>query len=121
LTVRAENAKNRKEAVLPLKLETAEAIKNFVGNKLPEARAFSIPDKTYLMLKEDLERAKIPYKDEQGRYADFHSLRHTDINLMLKTVAPSVAPFQVEKMKTNRKELEFQTKLKIIESLVINQ
>ena len=77
VTVRAENAKNRKKRVKPLKPKTAELIKSFLSLKLPHTRAFRVPEKAYLMLKADLKRAGIPYKDEQGRYADFHSLRHT--------------------------------------------
>jgi hypothetical protein len=32
------------------------------------------------MLRRDLEAADIPYEDENGRYADFHCLRHTFIS-----------------------------------------
>lgn len=44
------------------------------------------------MLKHDLEAASIPYVDGNGRYADFHALRHTFIMNMVKSgVAPKTA------------------------------
>ena len=39
-------------------------------------------------LREDLIKAKIPYEDEDGRVADFHSLRHTFITLLVQAGAP---------------------------------
>ncbi len=39
----------------------------------------------------------------------------------LKTIAPSVGPFQVEKTKTNWKKLEFPINPKIIEMLIMNK
>ena len=43
------------------------------------------------MLRKDLDAAGIPYQDEDGRYADFHALRHTFItNLALGGTAPKV-------------------------------
>jgi site-specific recombinase XerD len=41
------------------------------------------------MLKEDLAAANIPYVDSAGRYADFHSLRHSTGSLL---VAAGVHP-----------------------------
>ncbi len=44
------------------------------------------------MLKADLEVAGIPYKDEAGRYVDFHALRHTFVSSLSKSgVSPKVA------------------------------
>lgn len=43
---------------------------------------FKVPEKTADMLKADLEVAKIPYVDDAGRYADFHSLRHSTGSLL---------------------------------------
>lgn len=39
------------------------------------------------MLRRDLESAEISYKDETGKVADFHSLRHTYITNIVKTGA----------------------------------
>jgi integrase len=44
------------------------------------------------MLREDLKKAKIDYVDAQGRYVDFHALRHTFLtNLAMSGVHPKVA------------------------------
>ena len=39
------------------------------------------------MLKVDLEAVGIPYKDEAGKYADFHALRHTFISRVVESGA----------------------------------
>jgi hypothetical protein len=41
-------------------------------------------DKTAKMLRADLDAAGIPYRDESGRVADFHSLRHAYITALAK-------------------------------------
>jgi len=74
--------KNGKSCTLPLKPETAAELKRFCTGKLPNAKAFTVPAKTYLMIKSDLEAAGIAYRDDSGRYADFHSLRHTTGTLL---------------------------------------
>ena len=44
------------------------------------------------MIRRDLDEAGIPYRDDAGRVADFHSLRHTFItNLARGGVHPKVA------------------------------
>ena len=44
------------------------------------------------MLRRDLEAAGVPYQDEQGRFLDFHSLRHTfGKNLAKAGVSPKLA------------------------------
>jgi integrase len=40
VTVRTKTAKNRKQATLPLKVETSEAIKKHLAFKTPQSRAF---------------------------------------------------------------------------------
>jgi hypothetical protein len=53
---------------------------------------FPIPSKPVDMLKADLAEAGIPYVDETGLYADFHSLRHTTGSLLAASgVNPKVA------------------------------
>jgi len=58
-------------------------------------RGFSCPitDKHAAdMIRRDLERACVPYVDDAGRYADFHSLRKTFItNLARAGVSPKTA------------------------------
>jgi integrase len=59
--------------------------------KQPGDRLFTVPAQMNKILRRDLKAAGIPYRDEQGRYADFHALRHTaDTMLGLAGVAPRV-------------------------------
>jgi len=87
VTVESQHTKNHKEAVLPLRPDTAAELKQFLVGKLPSVKAFggtykSLTDKTAEMIKADLAKAGISYCDESGRYADFHSLRHTTGSLL---------------------------------------
>ena len=54
---------------------------------------FDIADKhTSEMIQKDLKRAGVPYIDDRGHYADFHSLRKTFItNLSRAGVSPKTA------------------------------
>ena len=78
MIVKAETAKNKKEEAVCLIPEIAEALRSYrptdwsssdlvFPNGIPRASR----------LKVDAERNGIAYRDEQGRYADFHSLRYT--------------------------------------------
>ena len=61
---------------------------------MPGVRAFNMPgkDRTAKMIKADLADAGIDYVDDAGRYADFHSLRHTTGSLLAASgVHPKVA------------------------------
>jgi integrase len=92
ITVEAAYSKRRRQDVLPLRPETAAGLKELFTTKLPSAQAFRVPVKAYAMLKADLAEAGIPYVDDAGRYADFHSLRHTTASwLAAAGVHPSVA------------------------------
>ncbi len=92
VTVLDHTAKNRREKTLPLRPDTASDIKDLLANKFPAARAFTIPTKIVNMLKPDLKLARIEYMDDAGRYADFHSLRHTCGSLLAASgVHPKVA------------------------------
>jgi len=97
VTVESQHTKNHKEAVLSLRADTAAELKQFLPGKLPNVKAFGgtykrLADKTHLLIKADLEAAGIPYVDESGRYADFHSLRHTTGTLLAAAgVHPKVA------------------------------
>ena len=77
VTAVASYSKNRKEYTLPLKKDTAVILKSYFAGKMPSSKAFRVPDKPIDMLRPDLEDANIPYVDDEGRYADFHALRHT--------------------------------------------
>ena len=81
VTVLAAFTKNRQHATLPLRLNTAEELRDLLTGKLPPTAAFNMPatDKVIDMLKADLADAGIPYRvdPKYGKVADFHSLRHT--------------------------------------------
>ena len=77
VTVEAGYTKNRRPVTLPLRSDTSAELKSLLQGKMPNATAFNVPVKTAQMLKCDLEDANIDYVDDAGRYADFHSLRHS--------------------------------------------
>ncbi len=64
-----------------------------LANKLPGTQAFAMGRMTAAMLRFDLERAGIPYKDPAtGEYFDFHSLRtQCATNLFRGGAHPAVA------------------------------
>ena len=92
-----------------LRQETAEELKEFFSDKLPSVKAFGgtckqLTGRTSDMIKADLTetvikdksgktiREAIPYIDDAGRYADFHSIRHTTGSLLAATgTHPKVA------------------------------
>ena len=85
IQVRDGNEKARRGAILPLRKSTADMIKEFLSNKTPQAIAFTAK-KGYLMIKPDLKAAGIPYEVD-GKFADFHSLRHSTASLLIRTGA----------------------------------
>jgi len=94
VTVGAANAKNKRTATLPLRPATAALLREHCRRLLPKARVFRMPDSTHTakMMREDLKAAGFPYKDDAGRYADFHALRHTFLtNLANSGVHPKTA------------------------------
>ncbi len=106
VTVEGRYSKRRRRDTLPLRSETAADLRVFLAGKLPTARAFRMPSKSRLadMVQADLAateekdaqgaviRKAIPYIDESGRYADFHSLRHTTGSFLAAAgVHPKVA------------------------------
>ena len=93
VTVMSTNTKNKKEAVLPLRPDTASELQSFVAGKMPSVQVFNMPYKTADMLKADLEAVNIPYVDDAGLYADFHALRHSTGSLL---VASGVHPKVVQ-------------------------
>jgi hypothetical protein len=88
--------KHRREDVLPLHAEITALFKQWKEerNEYADTKVFCTGKYTKWakMLKSDLEKAGIPYKDELGRIADFHSLCHTFITNVVKGGAsPKVA------------------------------
>jgi len=77
-TVRVEAGytKNGQTAECPLPTDLASDLRPFAEAIPPGAAVFPLTDdRGATMLKSDLARAKIPYRDNGGLVADFHSLR----------------------------------------------
>lgn len=82
VAVEAAYSKRKRRDVLPLRVEMASELEDFFRGKTPNVKAFGghykkLTDKTSKMLQADLAEAGISFVDDSGRYADFHSLRHT--------------------------------------------
>lgn len=91
-TVKAAYSKHKREDVQPILRELAEKVQAFIAGKPLTEPIFKKPDKPVEMLKLDLAAAGIPYKDEGGRYCDFHALRHTFISRLARAgVSPAIA------------------------------
>ena len=89
VTVRPEKAsKNKRRREQSLSVGLCEELREFLSNKLPDAKAFggwytTLTDKTADMLKQDLAEAGIPYKDDRGDVFDFHALRVECASLLI--------------------------------------
>ncbi|WP_425499842.1 tyrosine-type recombinase/integrase [Cerasicoccus fimbriatus] len=78
IRARASTTKNEKEGLIPLVPDLQEALSRFKpANAKPTEKVFKRGIPRARDLAQDLERVGIPYQDEQGRYADFHSFRYT--------------------------------------------
>jgi integrase len=99
VTVTNAYSKNRRQATQSITKELSIEFERWLSNKLPAASVFTgtckrehLTTHTSRMIKADLERAGIPFIDEQGRYFDFHSLRHqTGTLLAASGVHPKTA------------------------------
>ena len=94
VVVKAAYTKNGQEATQPIAEDLAAAFRDYLvgkpGNQPVWPGTWS--ERAYAMLKKDLKAAKIAYRDEEGRFADFHALRHTFITLLAKhNVPPKLA------------------------------
>ncbi len=85
VTVRAAYSKRRREDELPLRRDTADLLKAALSGKHPAAPAFSLPSpsKTTLLFQDDLKAAGVVYEVD-GKYADFHALRHSFVSNVVK-------------------------------------
>lgn len=85
-------AKNRKASSIPirpgLKAELV-AWRDLTGLRSSKDRVFRLPWRPAERLRRDLAYAGIPYRDERGRHADLHALRHS---LASHLAASGVAP-----------------------------
>lgn len=94
--VRAAYSKHRRQDVLPLHPSLVALLRPWLAEKTAGERiwpgTWAKAKYAGKMLQHDLKAAHIPYVDENNRYADFHSLRHTFItNLVKSGVNPKIA------------------------------
>jgi integrase len=90
----AAHGKRRQTDTVELRADTAPELRTFLAKKAPASPAFTLPrpEQVVKTLRADLEAAGIPYRDDVGRVADFHAVRHTFItNLANSGVRPKVA------------------------------
>ncbi len=94
VSIEAGYSKSKRADTLPLRRGLASDLRRHCSSKKPEHHVFDMwkAAQGARMLKADLAAAGIPYKDSQGRQADFHALRHTFItNLARSGVHPKTA------------------------------
>jgi integrase len=87
------DAKNKKGVWLPLLPEHAAELRAWVKDtrKAEGDAVFYVPEKPNKIFRRDLKMAGIPYRDREGRYFDFHALRHCcDTFLNAGAVPPTV-------------------------------
>jgi site-specific recombinase XerC len=78
--------KNGQLAEQPIPESLANVLRSWLGTKPPGRPVFDqITNWTAMMLRFDLARCGIPFKDESGREVVFHSLRHSYITALVKT------------------------------------
>ena len=87
LLVKAANAKNRREDLLPLKPTTARLLAQWSSSREAVCDGEAVFGMTSgirfsEVLQEDLKAAGIPFQDAEGRFADFHALRHSFISAL---------------------------------------
>jgi len=83
ITVEAAYSKRRRRDVQPIRKDLADLLRLWLMWKKPGRPVIETSKwnwhRTSDMIKTDLGAAELKYKDASGRYADFHSLRHTYI------------------------------------------
>lgn len=86
---RASTSKNKKETLLPLMPEVASMLRSLSPGKVRlNSPVFDQRVPRAEHMRKDLERLGIPYRDEMGRYADFHSLRMTFSTFLQRNGVP---------------------------------
>jgi integrase len=113
VTVQAAYSKRRRQDVLPLRLDTAQQLRDFLKTVAPNEVAFKMPAGRFARIfradlaaarqkwleestpleRQDRERSGfLCYRDSSGRVADFHALRHSCASLLAAAgVHPKVA------------------------------
>jgi len=83
--------KNRNGTVQPIAREFAAWFRPYLEGKSPGEPVLQVPIRTADMLRADLAKADILYKDASGRVVDFHALRHSYItHLIASGVNPKI-------------------------------
>jgi len=96
--VREWSAKNKKEERVYLVPETVEALRfHRPSDFTPDTLVFPNGIPRASRLRADAERNGIQYRDELGRYADFHALRYTCATWMQRNGVP--ARFAMKQMR----------------------
>ena len=91
VNVRKSIAKNSKNATIPLHVDLVTALRESRNGANDEDPVFKRVPRIE-RFRRDLKRAGIPYQNGQGKYGDFHALRHTfGTNLQKGGVLPRVA------------------------------
>jgi integrase len=93
VTLSGTHTKNGKEAMIPLKPETAKTLQKYFAGKLSNVKVFKMPHIGNLaaMFKKDLKGAKITIDADRGK-TDFHALRHTFCSMLASSgVHPKTA------------------------------
>jgi integrase/recombinase XerC len=94
VTVKAAYSKNRRQSVQPLPPDVADALRGYLADRPAGCAVWPGPwhKNAAEMLRADLTAAAIPYRDSEGRVADFHALRHSYITLLERSgVSPKLA------------------------------
>lgn len=87
LTLPANVTKNRKACTLPLNATLSQKLQEWFATLKREAifpGSWALHRMGGKMLKRDLKRAGIAYRDERGRCVDFHALRYTFITSLAR-------------------------------------
>jgi integrase len=95
VTIPAAYTKNGKAATLPLPADLADDLAAFVADVSRGSPVFPLPDLGAAMLRDDLDAAGIPYRDDAGLVFDFHALRCQCATL---ADAAGVSPRVVQRM-----------------------
>ncbi len=84
VTVPAAYSKNRRTSVQPLPPDVAEALGAYLAGRPAGAKMWPGPwwETAAEMFRRDLTAAGVEFRDDAGRVADFHSLRHSFITLL---------------------------------------
>ncbi len=113
VTLRAEHSKRRSEDTQAIKRELAEILRMYTCDLTPAAKLFPhLTDRGADMLKQDLEAAGIPYKDENDRVFDFHGLRGESATLMARAGVSAQVVQRHMRLSTIELALKFYTHIR---------